>query len=223
MSMKSEMPPELIRVSDAWAERLEGLTDPHRIAFMQKALIQFLANQDFFRKLLQNIATGAPYPDTRRTTLFPNEIVLYLHDRRSLSLRMLLSETGSYTPIHDHNAWGVITPMVGELDIIGYERLNPRSGNQFSGLRQTLHKTLYPGETAQVLPLEKGIHQTGNSGQGPLVMISVYGKPVRRPYVLGYDLDRNRVYRIYTPRTRKRMLAKEALEHLSTNPAPANR
>lgn len=42
-------------------------------------------------------------------------------------------------------------------------------------------------------------------------MLSVYGRPVRRPYVLGYDPEQGRVYRIYTPRTRKRMLARDVL------------
>lgn len=217
--MKSDIPAELLRVCEEWGRQLVRFSeDNDRMAYISDALTRLLANQTLFQKILQNIASGAPYPDTHRTTLFPNEMLLYLQENRVFSLRMLLAEPGAYTPIHDHNAWGVITPFFGELNVIGYERVKSQSEDRFSGLREILHKTLHFGETCQVLPLNEGIHKTGNSGEETLVMISVYGQPIRRPYVLGYDLEQEKVFRIYTPRTRKKMLAKDALKQLWVAP-----
>ena len=45
-------------------------------------------------------------------------------------------------------------------------------------------------------------------------MISVYGTPIRRLYINRYDMDNNRVYKMYPPRIRKKRLITSALREL---------
>jgi len=220
MSMTSQMPPELLNTCESWSKTLKQQTDvTSQIAAIRDALPRLLENRDLMLDILQRIARGDAYPDTRRATMFENEIILYLNERRLFSLRMLLSGPGDFTPIHDHNAWGVIAPFSGTLDVISYRRLNDGSGDPAAPIEKTGHRVLSPVETAAVLPLDEGIHSTGNSGDETLVMLSVYGTPVRRPYVRGFDPDRNRVFRIYPQRKRKRMLA-ESVIRKSAGAAP---
>ena len=212
MTEKGQAPARLLEACETWARRLEeASSDAERRACIRRELPRLSADRPLFLEILQGIAEGAPYPDVHRPTLFPNEIVLYSHEQRLFSMRMLLAEPGCSTPIHDHGAWGVITPFVGELEVIHYELRGRGSEESFPGLRPIAQRILHPGETDEVLPLDEGIHRTGNAGQDTLVMLSVYGRPARRPYVLGYDLEGRRVYRIYTPRTRKRLLARDVL------------
>jgi hypothetical protein len=205
-------PARLLEACEIWTRTLEGASsDAERRAYVRDALPRLSADRPLFLEILRGIAEGAPYPDVHRPTLFPNEIVLHTHERRLFSLRMLLAEPGCSTPIHDHGAWGVITPLTGALEVVHYALEGPASEETFPGLRTVAQRILHPGETDEVHPLHEGIHRTGNAGQDTLIMLSVYGQPVRRPYVLGYDPERQRVYRIYTPRTRKRMLARDVL------------
>ena len=205
-------PPRLLEACASWARYLEDASgDAERRAYVRRELPRLSADRPLFLEILRGIAEGAPYPDVHRPTLFPNEIVLYTHERRLFSLRMLLAEPGCSTPIHDHGSWGVITPFAGALEVVHYELQGPGSEESFPGLRATARRILHPGEADEVHPLDEGIHRTGNAGQDTLVMLSVYGRPVRRPYVLGFDPEQDRVYRIYTPRTRKRMLARDVL------------
>jgi hypothetical protein len=46
-------------------------------------------------------------------------------------------------------------------------------------------------------------------------MISIYGSPIRRPYINRFDYKANTVEKVYPPRIRKKMLAIEALKQLN--------
>lgn len=224
----AEAPSGLLEACEAWGRELKRCAgEAEQRTLVMEKLPELSADRPLFRRILRNIADGAPYPDVHRPTLFPNEIVLYTHEQRLFSLRMLLAEPGSFTPIHDHGAWGVITPFTGTLEVVHYALREPGPAGSFPGLDRIAQRILRPGETDELLPLERGIHKTGNAGQDAMVMLSVYGRPVRRPYVLGYDPGRMRVYPIYTPRTRKRLLAREVLESApksgGAGQGPANR
>ena len=199
MSRKEEIPFALQKACTDWTGALEAMESrDRRMDFIQRALPELMKDRNLFFEILDRIASGASYPDTRRATLFSTEIVLFLHERRAFSLRMLLARPGQATPIHDHNAWGVISPLVGLLGVIRYERLDDGSRETVANIRESSHRVLRPFETETVLPLNEGIHRTGNEGDGVLVMISVYGRPGRRNHVLEFDPTRGRV--TYTPR-----------------------
>ena len=208
-------PEELLEICQRWSDSIENISgDAARMDFFQNELPGFLRNQSVIQELLKNITGGSPYPDLRQAQMIDDEILLYLNPKRLFSLRMFLYGPGDYTPIHDHNSWGVSGAVVGELGVIRYARQDDGTVEGYARLRQTARGQLQPGEIELTRPLNDGIHQTGNPGQGTTIMISVYGSPVRRLYINRFDHEHNKVDRLYPPRIKKKMLAAQALEHL---------
>ena len=210
-------PEELLEICQRWSDSIENISgDAARMDFFQNELPGFLRNQSVFQELLKNIIGGSPYPDLRQAQMIDDEILLYLNPKRLFSLRMFLYGPGDYTPIHDHNSWGVSGAAVGELGVIRYAREDDGTVEGYARLRQTARVQLQPGEIELTRPLNDGIHQTGNPGQGTTIMISIYGSPVRRLYINRFDHEHNKVDRLYPPRIKKKMLAAQALDHFST-------
>ena len=209
-------PPELLNICNRWSESIEGISEnAARIEFFQNELPGFLTNKAVFEKLLKNIKDGSPYPDLRQAQMIDDEILLYLNPKRLFSLRMFLYGPGDYTPIHDHNSWGVSGACIGELGVIRYEREDDGTLEGYARLRQTAQVQMRPGELEMTRPLNDGIHQTGNPGDGITIMISVYGSPIRRLFINRFDAEHNKVDKLYPPRIKKRMLAAEAFKQLN--------
>ena len=209
-------PKELLKICNRWSQSIENISgDAARIEFFQSELPDFLKNQSVFAKLLENIKGGSPYPDLRQAQMIDDEILLYLNSKRLFSLRMFLYGPGDYTPIHDHNSWGISGASLGELGIIRYTREDDGAVEGYARLRQTAHVHMQPGELELTHPLNDGIHQTGNPGEGITIMISVYGSPIRRLFINRFDHEHNRVDKLYPPRIKKKMLATQAFEQLN--------
>ena len=208
--------PELMEICNWWSASIERISgEAARIEFFQNELPGFLRNRSLFEKLLTSIKAGNPYPDLRQAQMIDDEILLYLNPKRLFSLRMFLYGPGDYTPIHDHNSWGVSGAAVGELGIIRYVREDDGVVDGFAQLLQAAPVYLQPGEIELTRPLNEGIHQTGNPVDGTTIMISVYGSPIRRLYINRFDYKANRVEKLYPPRIKKKMLAKQALKDFS--------
>lgn len=209
-------PEELLKICKRWSHTIENISgDAARIEFFQNELPGFLKNRSVFAKLLKNIKSGSPYPDLRQAQMIDDEILLYLNPKRIFSLRMFLYGSGDYTPIHDHNSWGISGASLGELGVIRYAREDDGAVEGVARLRQTAQVHLQTGELELTRPLNDGIHQTGNPGEGITIMISVYGSPIRRLFINRFDHEHNRVERLYPPRIKKKMLAAQALDHFS--------
>ena len=209
-------PPELLEICNRWSESVEGISgNAARMEYFQNELPGFLHNHSLFENLLKNIKAGNPYPDLRQAQMIDDEILLYLNPKRLFSLRMFLYGPGDYTPIHDHNSWGVSGSAVGELGIIRYGRQDDGSVEGYAQLLQAAPVYLQPGEIELTRPLDGGIHQTGNPVDGTTVMISIYGSPIRRLYINCFDYKANKVEKLYPPRIRKKMLALQALKQLN--------
>ena len=210
-------PNELLEICQRWSDSIENIAgDAARIEFFKKELPVFLRNRSIFEKLLNNIKGGKPYPDLRQAHMIDDEILLYLNPKRLFSLRMFLYGTEDYTPIHDHNSWGVSGSALGELGVIRYTREDDGTDERYARLKRAALVRLQPGEIELTRPLNEGIHQTGNPGPEATLMISVYGSPIRRLYINQFDFEHNSVDRLYPPRIKKKMLAVQALEHFST-------
>jgi predicted metal-dependent enzyme (double-stranded beta helix superfamily) len=208
---------ELLKICNRWSQAIEKLSgDAARIEFFQNELPGFLKNQSLFTKLLENIKGGNSYPDLRQAQMIDDEILLYLNPKRLFSLRMFLYGPGDYTPIHDHNSWGISGASMGALGVIRYAREDDGTLEGYARLRQIAQIQMPPGELELTRPLNDGIHQTGNPGEGVTIMISVYGSPIRRLFINRFDPEHNRVDKLYPPRIKKRMLATQALDHFST-------
>ena len=204
---------ELKAVFDRWAQNIQKLKDnSERIVFTRREMPALLSNRRLFKKILEDIVRGRRYPDIRQATLFTNEFILYINNQRLFSTRLYIYETGQYTPVHDHNSWGVYGCVSEKIEVIRYRRLDDETRQGYARLEETERIILQPGDTSVVQPLNDGIHQAGNPAAATCVMLCVYGSPIRRLYVNEYDPVRNTVSRRYPPRLRKKRLAAGALD-----------
>lgn len=209
------MPSELLDICTEWSGEMEKLKSPDaRTGFIKEHLPALLLNATLFKDLVKRITKGKPYPDILHTDAVDNEILLYLDPRRIFSLRMFLFGAGEFTPIHDHNSWGVTGTALNELTVVKYHRDDDGSIDGFAKIHETKRLKLIPGDIELTMPLNEGIHQTGSSHGDPVIMVSVYGSPVRRLYVNGFKVDKNRVFRMYAPKIKKKLLARKTLEYL---------
>ncbi len=204
---------ELQAVFDRWAQAIQKIkSNTERIAFTRAEMPALLLNRRLLKKILADIVKGKRYPDVRQATLFTNEFILYINNQRLFSVRLYIYEPGQYTPIHDHNSWGVYGCVSEKIEVIRYRRQDDETRPGYARLQETERVILQPGDTSVVRPLNDGIHQAGNPSDGTCVMLSVYGTPIRRLYVNEYDPVRNSVSRLYPPRLAKKRLAAQALE-----------
>jgi len=215
MNPPNQMPEALREISERWSMDLESISGHEgRLAYLQNAMPDLLLNRAVFAVIFKNITDGGQYPDIRQATMFPNEMLLYADSKRMFSIRLYLWSRGEYTPIHDHNAWGLIGPVVGDFEVINYARKDTGSREDCARLEERNRLILAPGQTEIVLPLNNGIHRTGNPTDMTAATVHVYGNPVRRTYINSFDMETGRIQRIYAPRAQKRMLASEALRAL---------
>ena len=213
MSRLPESLHELQTIFDRWSKSIQNYKDMEkRIFFIGKEMPALLLNRQLFKKILTNIVKGRNYPDARQATMFTNEFVLYINNRRLFSVRLYIYEPGHYSPIHDHNSWGVYGCVLNTIEVVRYRREDDQTRPEYARLQEIERPILQPGETASVLPLNDGIHRAGNPAGNTSVMLSVYGTPIRRLFVNEYDHIQNRVSKLYPPRLEKKMLAAQALE-----------
>lgn len=207
---------ELQAVCRGWTAAIKGMAGREgRIAFFRSELPQLLSRRELFEGVLRGILSGHPLPNLRQETLFDNELVLYLDSGRAFSLRLYIFGPGEHTCVHDHTSWGIFGPAFGTLEVLRYEREAKGAEPWQAHASLSARLILRPGETESTLPLDQGIHRTGNPADGFTLMLSVYGPPLRRPYIQSFDLEKNRVHRIYLPRVKKRILVEQALQMMA--------
>jgi len=182
-----------------------------RIDFFRGALPALLARAELLAGVLEGIVDGRPLPDLRLATVFENEFVLHQDPGGLFSLRLYLYGPGEFTFVHDHVTWGVSGPARGRLEVLRYRRTDDGADPNLARLEPAERLALAPGETEITLPLERGIHRTGNPDAGTTWMLSVYGPPARRAVMHRFDLETGRVRPLHPPRVHKRLLAQQAL------------
>lgn len=209
------IPRKLLDFCESLAVGLSGRTEAEAcIGFVSRLLPGIVCDKDLFREILEGMARGDEYLDLRYATMFDNEAILYRDPARLFSLRMFLWQPGEYDPIHDHNSWGVLSPVQGELEVVNYLREDDGSRQNCAQLVETGRRILKPGETAWVCGSES-IHKTGNPTQQTNIQISLYGRSqTGRDYINGFDEDTGLVSPIYPPKIRKQRLALQALTTL---------
>ena len=218
MDTMRKMPEALRSVCERWSDAMAEISGYEgRLAYVRRVLPDLLLDGSIFSGVLKNVMDGAQYPDIRQATMFDNEMLLYTDRKRIFSIRLYLWGPGDYTPIHDHNAWGVIGPVMGKLQVTRFTREDTGTDESTARLKQSDDLILTAGQTEVVLPLNNGIHRTGNPGDLTSATVHLYGNPVRRTYVNSFDLESGQITRIYAPRARKRMLASEALRSLEAH------
>jgi predicted metal-dependent enzyme (double-stranded beta helix superfamily) len=209
------MPQKLIDFCESCARGLSERTEPEGcIGFVSRLLPGIVSDKRLFREILEGMVRGDDYLDLRYATMFDNEVILYRDPAGLFSIRMFLWGPGQYDPIHDHNSWGVISPVQGELEVVNYLREDDGSKQDCAQLAETGRRILRPGETTWVCGSES-IHKTGNPAQKTSIQISLYGRSqTGRNYINGFDEVTGLVYPIYAPKIRKQRLALQALAEI---------
>jgi len=209
-------PKEIVSFARECAQGLTPLTHNHeRIALMQEMLPQLLDRKQLFRTLLGNLLGKGIYPDLRYATMFDSEFILYTDPARLFSLRMFLWGPGAYDPVHDHNSWGVIGPVTGKLEVINYRREDDGTRQGHAELVERDRRIILSPGTYFVLPLDEGIHRTGNPTSDTTIQVSIYGAgQTTRNHINGFDLETGTCYPIYAPKEKKKLLAAQALATL---------
>lgn len=208
-----EVPREVREFCDELAGGLDKLTNPREcIDFAMGLLPQLLRQTDVFVRLMSSVVEGKSFPDAKRPTLFDNEIALYIDDLKRCSVRMYLFGPGEYTVIHDHNSWGVIGSPTEGFDVVNYSREDDGTVEGYAKLVEKERILLKPAEVSYTLPLNMGIHKTGNAlDDASILSVNLYGKTIPRGYLYRFEPENNRCFRLMSPRQKKTKLAGETL------------
>lgn len=193
---------------DRWPQEAE------RVDYFRDHLPGLLLDREAVVPVVERIVDGWPWPDSRYSGIFPNEMLVYLDPARRFSLRFYFHEAGSWTPVHDHSAWGVSGTPAGRLGVVHYRREDDGEREGYARLTETERRNLAPGEVETTEPLAGGIHQTGSPGGAVNLMVSVYGSPIRRLFIQWFDPAKDRVWPVYPPKIRKKMLARDVLAEM---------
>jgi predicted metal-dependent enzyme (double-stranded beta helix superfamily) len=201
-------PKDLHDYCNEWSDPLGQLTDNEsKIAYVRQRLPVLLENQALITAVLNDIKQNFGGPERRRHMLFDNEWRLHLDAKRRFSVRMYLYPPGEVTVVHDHSSWGVLGSAFGEMEIVKYHRKDDGQKNGFALLEEAQRITCTPGRTDTTLPLDKGIHRVGNPTDQTIVVINVYGTPLRRLYINRFDIENDRITKIFPPRLKKMLPA----------------
>jgi predicted metal-dependent enzyme (double-stranded beta helix superfamily) len=215
MSSHSDIPGEITSLCERCADAFSKTDEVDAmIEFVRAELPKLQREKRLFADLLLGAIERAPFPDLGRATMFDNELLLCHDPVHRFSLRAFLWEPGHYTAVHDHGSWGVIGPVTGKLEVVNYRREDDGSDASRAVLVEEEMLTLEPGETTFTLPLDVGIHEVGNPTDETILSLSLYGKPLPRGYIYGFDVAEGRAYRIISPTTNKRLLIAQALAGL---------
>ena len=208
MPLPPVSPEDLHDYCTEWSDPLGQLTDNEsKIAYVRQRLPALLENQLLITAVLNDIKQNAGRPERRRHMLFDNEWRLHMDAKRRFSVRMYLFRPGEITVVHDHSSWGVLGSASGEMEIVKYRRKDDGQKSGYALLEETERITCTPGRTDTTLPLDKGIHRVGNPSDQTIVVINVYGTPLRRLYMNRFDIENNRITKIFPPRLKKKMPA----------------
>ena len=209
------LPRKLIDYCESLARGLSERTKTEEcIGFVSRLLPEIVSDKRLFREILEGMVRGDAYLDLSYATMFDSEVILYRDPARLFTIRMFLRGPGEYDPIHDHNSWGVISPVQSELEVVYFIREDDGSKENYAHLAQTGRRVLKPGEISLVRGPES-IHRTGNPTQQTSIQISLYGRPqTRRNYINGFDEVTGLVYPIIAPKIRKQRLALQALAEI---------
>ena len=180
-----------------------------------KQLMQeLLRDPAWFAEFLQNHVADAAFLADPHASVFDNEIRLYRSPDKSFILLAYLWDWRGLCVVHDHSSWGLIGPFLHSLREVKYRRLDDGQVEGYAHLEQASDLALLPGEVGMVLPLDKGIHQTGAAGNPLTISLGVYGRSIRQGYIHFFDPRGKKVRRATTRLVFKKVLALRALSSL---------
>lgn len=173
---------------------------------------ELLSDAQWFGEILQKLISDPAFLERQTPSVFANEVTLYRSPDRLFSVLAYIWEPHTLSEIHDHSSWGIIGSLFNPVREVRYRRLDDGRLEGYAELEEVSSRVIKPGEVARVLPLDKGIHQTGSATDQFAISLGVYGKSIRKGYILLFNPSEKRAVRAYPPRLFKQVLAIRALK-----------
>lgn len=178
----------------------------------QQLLRELLSDVRWFGEVLEKLISDPAFSETQAPSVFPNEITLHRSPDRSFSVLAYIWEPNTLCVIHDHSSWGLIGSLLHPMREVRYRRLDDGGVEGYAELEEISSREIKPGEINRVLPLDKGIHRTGSSTDRHAISLGVYGKSIRKGYILLFNPSERTVIRGYPPKLFRQVLAIRALK-----------
>lgn len=178
----------------------------------QQLVEELLSDAHWFGSILHRLISDSSFSERQAPSVFANEITLYRSPDRLFSVLAYLWEPHALCEIHDHSSWGIIGSLFHPLREVRYRRLDDGRLEGYAELEETSSRVIEPGEVARVLPLDKGIHQTGSATDRFSVSLGIYGRSMRKGYFQLFNPAEKKVTRAYPPKLFKQILAIRALK-----------
>jgi predicted metal-dependent enzyme (double-stranded beta helix superfamily) len=180
----------------------------------QQLLRELLKDPGWFAECLRKFIADPAFLTDQPVSFFDNEIRLYRSPDKSFTILAYLWDDRSLCPAHDHNAWGIIGPLLHPLREVKYRRKDDGQAEGFADLEQVSDLIFQDGEAGIVLPLDKGIHRTGAALDRPTISLGVYGRSIRQGSIHFFDPAEKRVSRAQPRVLFRKILALRALASL---------
>jgi predicted metal-dependent enzyme (double-stranded beta helix superfamily) len=181
----------------------------------RELVAELISQPDWFCNYLTKIISHESSAGIERSGIWPNEYNIYRSPDKSFIVLAYIWEAGQPDIVHDHNGWGVVGTLFGNMREKRYKRLDDGTKEGFCELQEESDKVLGPGETTFVLPLNNGLHVMDNAADGIAVSINVYRKLIDRNYIQSFDPVKKSVTRVFPGRTLKEILAIKTLAEIN--------
>jgi len=178
----------------------------------RELLVKFAKEPVSLKSLLAGLIASDDFLALRWPTLDENEITVYRDSGGLFSLRLYVWDPARTYPVHDHGSWGVVVCLAGEIHERKFERIDDGHLPGFAKIKEKSSLFLKSGDTTTVLPLNDGIHQMDSVSEDiPSITLHLYGRAVRNGFVKCFNMQKNSVYRMVTPKMFDRYYAIKAM------------
>jgi predicted metal-dependent enzyme (double-stranded beta helix superfamily) len=204
---------------EEFCERLQTLLDQDPrspvLGEASKTLVRdLIQNPLWFGHFLQKFIADPAFLADQPASVFDNEIKIYRSPDKSFTLLAYIWDSRELSAIHDHGSWGLFGVFIHPFREIKYQRLDNKQVEGYAELKPISDTLIRPGEVGTVLPLDKGIHQTGVGDDQLTITLHVYGRSIRPGYILCFDPAEKKVTRAPKRNQFRRVLALQALVSL---------
>jgi len=173
---------------------------------------EVLDDNQWFGEILRKLISDPSFSEGQTPSVFANEVALYRSPDRLFSVLAYIWEPHTLWEIHDHSSWGIIGSLLRPMREVRYRRLDDGRLEGYAELEEVSSRMIEPGGTSRVLPLDKGIHQTGSATDQFSISLGIYGRSIRKGYFQLFAPSEKKVVRAYPPKLFKQILAIRALK-----------
>jgi predicted metal-dependent enzyme (double-stranded beta helix superfamily) len=192
----------------------QGRSAPPLGEASRQLLRNLLQDPSWFGEFLLKYIADPAFLSDPSASVFDNEIKLYRSPDKSFLLLAYIWDSPDPGPIHDHGAWGIIGGLIGSLREIKYQRTDDKQVEGYAELNQISDTLIKPEDVRMILPLDKGIHQTGAADDQLTVTFHIYGRSIRRGYIHCFYPVEKKVTQVRKGLQFRKVLALQALAAL---------